>query len=265
MLDTKPTRLVQLTDCHLFESEQGELLGLNTTYSLKKVLELIKTEQTQAELYLATGDLSQDGSISSYQRFLALTSAFPAPLYCLPGNHDEMAALSQLQDSNTLAPNIINLDDWSVILLDSTVPGKVPGYMSEAQLQFLDQALESTQGQHVMVSLHHQPVKVGCKWLDHQIIGNADALFNVLDRYSHIKALVWGHVHQDYEHTRNGVQLFSTPSTCVQFKPHSEDFSVDDTAPGYRWFDLYPNGTIESRVSRVQNIQFDIDYAIKGY
>ena len=55
------------------------------------------------------------------------------------------------------------------------------------------------------------------------------------------------------------------PSTCVQFKPGSEDFAVDDAAPGYRWFDLHADGRIETAVSRVEGVEFEVDFSVKGY
>ena len=35
-----PLRVVQLSDCHLFADTEGKLLGLNTQFSLDRVLEL---------------------------------------------------------------------------------------------------------------------------------------------------------------------------------------------------------------------------------
>ena len=265
MPDAKPIRIVQLSDCHLFESDQGKLLGLNTEFSLGKVLDLIELEQPEVDIYLATGDLSQDGSAASYQRFHQHMNRFPKPVYWLPGNHDFIHKMSVEQRAEECCPMVLEAQDWRLILLDSTVEGAVPGNFAQEQLAFLESALEQTKGHHVMVCMHHQPVQVGCPWLDDQIIGNADELFSIMDQFDHVKAIIWGHVHQVYEAERNGVKLFSIPSTCVQFKPDSEEFAVDDKAPGYRWFDLYPDGSVKSVVSRVEEVEFEVDYTIKGY
>jgi len=263
--DAKPLRIVQLSDCHLFESDQGALLGLNTEHSLGKVLDLIEQEQSSVDIYLATGDLSQDGSAASYRRFHQHMTRFTDPVYWMPGNHDVINTMRTEQVPDRCCPIVIEQQGWRIILLDSTVPGKVPGNFADDQLEFLQQSLEQTSGYHVMVCMHHQPVKVGCPWLDSQIIGNAERLFSILDQFDHVRALVWGHVHQVYEGERQGVKLFSVPSTCVQFQPSSVDFAVDDKAPGYRWFDLYPDGQIETTVSRVEEVAFEVDYTIKGY
>jgi 3',5'-cyclic-AMP phosphodiesterase len=51
----------------------------------------------------------------------------------------------------------------------------------------------------------------------------------------------------------------------VQFAPGSEEFQVDTTAPGYRWLRLFDDGRLDTGVSRVTGITFEIDYTIKGY
>ena len=129
----------------------------------------------------------------------------------------------------------------------------------------MQQALQASTGKHVLIALHHQPVPVGSAWLDQQIVGNAAEFFKVVDQFTNVQAIIWGHVHQVFETRRNGVQLMSVPSTCVQFLPNSKDFAVDKTSPGYRWLDLHADGTIGTGVSRVTGVDFVVDYSVKGY
>lgn len=261
----QPLRVLQISDSHLFASEQGKLLGLNTEFSLSKVLELIRQDQPAIDLVLATGDLSQDGSAASYLRFHHHMQQFTAPVYWLPGNHDLSDVMSQGQIGSRISPCVVDMGQWRLILLDSTIRGKVPGYMSPQELAFLRQALAEAADRHVLVALHHQPVPVGGAWLDTQIVGNAHEFWAEIDRSDRVRAVIWGHVHQVHESMRNQVRLMSVPSTCVQFKPGSEDFAVDSENPGYRWFDLYPDGRIDTAVSRVTGVTFEVDYRIKGY
>ena len=262
----KVVRVVQLSDCHLFESEEGKLLGLNTEFSLSKVLELITQEQPDVALVLATGDLSQDGTEESYRRFHQhMANAFSVPVYWLPGNHDILGRMNLHKEAKFMSPCVVDINGWHIVMLDSTIEGEVPGYMEQSQLDFLEKSLTAAAGKHVMVCLHHQPVPVGSSWLDEQLVGYAEEFIKVLDRFDNVRAVVWGHVHQDFVGERNGVKMMSVPSTCVQFKPNSEDFAVDDTNPGYRWFDIYDDGTVETGVSRVTGVTFEVDYSIKGY
>ncbi len=258
-------RVIQLSDCHLFKNPEGKLLGLNTEHSLGEVMDLIEAEQPDMDLVLATGDLSQDGTSDSYARFHQHMARFACPVYWLPGNHDLTDIMANHQIAQRMSPCVIDLENWHIVMLDSTIRGKVPGNFTASELQFLDGALQASAGKHVLIALHHQPVPVGSHWLDQQIVGNAADFFKVVDKFSNVKTILWGHVHQVFETVRNGVKLMSVPSTCVQFKPRSQDFAVDSAAPGYRWLDLHADGRVDTGVSRVTGVEFVVDYSVKGY
>lgn len=83
-----PALLVQLSDSHLFAEADGTLLGMNTHESLQRVIDLVRAQQPQIDLMLATGDLSQDGTLESYQQFRDMTQQIGVPARWIPGNHD---------------------------------------------------------------------------------------------------------------------------------------------------------------------------------
>ena len=257
--------LVQLTDSHLFANADGKLLGMNTHDSLQRVIERILDEQPQVDLILASGDLSQDGSLQSYQRFRQLHEQIPAPARWFAGNHDELPAIQAACAGSDLLQPVTDLGNWRIILLDTSIPGAVPGHLSAAQLALLSTALSDAGERHVLVTFHHHPVSIGCRWMEPIGLRNPDALFAVLDGFPQVRALLWGHIHQEFDQLRNGVRLLASPSTCVQFAPGSEEFQVDQEAPGYRWLRLYADGRLETAVSRVVGIRFEVDYSIKGY
>ncbi len=257
--------LVQLSDSHLFAAADGRLLGMDTRDSLQRVIERVLEEQGQVDLMLATGDISQDGSVQSYRRFLQMTSQLPGQQRWLAGNHDDLEAMREVCAGTQLLAPVIDLGGWRVILLDSSVVGSVAGQLAAEQLALLEQALLEAGGRPVLVSLHHHPVSVGCEWLEPIGLRNPEALFAVLERYPQVRALVWGHVHQELDHYRGTVRLLASLSTCVQFAPGSKEFQVDHEAPGYRWLRLHADGRLETGVSRVTDIDFEIDYSIKGY
>lgn len=262
----RPLRVVQVSDSHLFASTEGRLLGLNTEDSLRLVLEKVQREQTHIDVILATGDIAQDASEVAYTRFQQHLEQFNAPNYWLQGNHDiTQPILNTLNNKSHLSPCVIKQGAWHIIMLNSSVEHEVPGKFKPEELEFLQQALQNSKDAHVMVCLHHHPVPMECKWLDNQVVRNAADFWQVIDQFSHIKAIIWGHVHQESDRLRKGVRLLSVPSTCVQFKPLSDDFAIDDLSPGYRWFDLYPNGDIVTQVSRVEGVKFVVDWTVRGY
>ena len=257
--------LVQLTDSHLFANADGKLLGMNTHDSLQRAIERILDEPPQVDLILASGDLSQDGSLQSYQRFRQLHEQIPAPARWFAGNHDELPAMQAACAGSDLLQPVTDLGNWRIILLDTSIPGAGPGHLSAAQLALLSTALSDAGERHVLVTFHHHPVSIGCRWMEPIGLRNPDALFAVLDGFPQVRALLWGHIHQEFDQLRNGVRLLASPSTCVQFAPGSEEFQVDQEAPGYRWLRLYADGRLETAVSRVVGIRFEVDYSIKGY
>lgn len=262
---TAPLVLVQLTDSHLFAEAEGHLLGMDTADSLRRVVELVLTEQPRVDLLLASGDLSQDGSLESYQRFAELIAPIPAPSRWFAGNHDESLVMQLACAGSECLEMVTDLGNWRLITLDSSIPGTVFGQLDGDQLERLEAALAGAGERHVLLSFHHHPISVGCQWLDPIGLRNAEALFAVIDRYPNLRCILWGHVHQEVDLLRNDVRLLASPSTCVQFAPGSEEFLVSSEAPGYRWLQLHADGSLETGVSRVSDIDFVVDYSIKGY
>jgi 3',5'-cyclic-AMP phosphodiesterase len=265
LVSDRPVLLVQLSDSHLFAEQDGKLLGMNTHDSLEKVVERVQAEQAGIDLILATGDLSQDGSVDSYRRFRRLTAGLEADTRWFPGNHDDLPAMREACSGSDLLEPVVDLGNWRIVLLDSSIPGAVPGYLADDQLELLEKALSDAPQRHHLVCFHHHPVSIGCQWMEPIGIRNPDALFAVLERHPQVKAVLWGHVHQEFDQQRGGIRLLASPSTCVQFAPGSEEFQVGSEAPGYRWLRLHADGRLETGVSRVTGIQFEVDYSVKGY
>jgi Icc protein len=260
-------RVVQLTDTHLCHSHGGTLLGMDTDHSLQSVINLVKQERPDVHLLLGTGDLSDGGARAAYDRLQLYFDQLTTENYWLPGNHDLREAMAAAASRPVRLCKEIRIANWQVLLLDSQVPGEVGGKLGEEELALLEAALQVAREQslYTLVCLHHQPVKVGCNWLDEQMVADADAFFSVLDRYRGVRAVLWGHVHQEIDRLRNGVRLLASPSTCVQFAAGSENFKADDQPPGYRWLELHCDGRVETAVSRVRNVHFEVELDSGGY
>ncbi|TQV86986.1 3',5'-cyclic-AMP phosphodiesterase [Aliikangiella coralliicola] len=259
-------RLVQVTDSHIFADPEGCLLGLNTRDSFEAVCERVQREEWRPDALLATGDLSQDASPESYQYLADYFKEMGIPTYWLSGNHDNPETMElYLSNNKVFSAKQLLIGHWQIILLDSSVRGKVHGNLAVEQLKFLERALKRYPEKHALVSLHHQPLPVGSQWLDQIGLKNSDKFCEVLERYPQVKGVLWGHVHQEFNKHINGCQWIASPSSCVQFKPGSSDFSAGTEAPGYRYLNLFSDGRIESIVHRIDNMEFTVDYSIKGY
>ena len=79
--------IAQITDCHLPADSQQKYRGINPHRNLKALLK--KVRRLKPDLLLATGDLSEDGSLVSYLALQKFFKPLGIPVLALPGNHDD--------------------------------------------------------------------------------------------------------------------------------------------------------------------------------
>lgn len=266
-LDESSIKLVQLTDTHLFAPSNGSLLSINTEDSFRAVVDGIVNQGYEYEAILATGDISQDHSAESYQKFEAGIQPLEKPCYWLPGNHDYKPNMGSVIPSAQIqcVEHVLLGEHWQMILLDSQVVGVPHGRLSDQQLDLLEQKLAEHPQKHTLVLLHHHPLLVGSAWLDQHCLKDADQFWDVVSQHNNVRGVLCGHVHQDMNREHLGVQVMATPSTCVQFKPNSDDFALDTLSPGWRELELKPNGEIATEVRRLERGAFAPDFNAEGY
>jgi Icc protein len=245
-------RLIQFTDSHLYGSETETLRGIATLPSLRAALAQAQAGAWPPDAILVTGDIVQDDP-AGYAHFRRLFGSLGRPVWCIPGNHDEPAAMRrELSRDPFVVGGFVDTGQWRVVLLDSSVPGSARGHLSDRTLAQLDEALRTAEGRHCLVSLHHHPVAMESRWLDCVALENSAEFLHTLDRHRNVRAVVWGHVHQAYDGLRKGVRLLGTPSTCAQFLPHADEFAVDRHPPAYRTVELQSNGSLLTEVVWVE-------------
>ncbi len=263
-----PLRLIQITDTHLYRDPRAVLLGLNTQESFEKIVDLIASTRGSPDVIVGTGDIAQDASRESYQRFASIVSRLDAPFYWIPGNHDNRKVMLSLTEyPHAFEPRLI-FGNWQILMLDTSSPGNVHGVLSDDELTRLQHHLAHlpTGVEHTMVCLHHNPVPGSASWMSDIGLKSADALLAILKAHSRsVRAVVYGHIHQTLDFEHEGFRFFCTPSTCIQFKPHVEEFALDMLAPAYRWFDLYADGRLETAVERLQDYVIKVDMNAGGY
>ena len=112
-----------------------------------------------------------------------------------------------------------------------------------------------------MVVLHHHLLPTNSAWLDQHNLRNSHELAEVLAPFSNVKAILYGHIHQEVNSEWNGYQVMATPATCIQFKPDCQYFSLDTLQPGWREIELHSDGSIRTEVKRIQQAEFFAEYA----
>ena len=261
-------RIIQITDPHLFKDTNGELLGINTQASFSQVLSEIQQQQYDYDLVLATGDLVQDNSDEGYLRFRQEVKALNNKMvFWIPGNHDFQPKMFEILKEETVSAkkHILLGDKWQILLLDSQVQGVPHGQLEAEELDWLKLKLQEYPQRYSLVVLHHHLLSTGSAWLDQHNLRNANELAEVLAPFKHVKALLYGHIHQQVDSEWLGYQVMATPSTCIQFKADSNTFALDVAQPGWREIDLHADGHIETRVKRIQQASFLPNLQVEGY
>lgn len=261
-------RIIQITDPHLFKDTNGELLGINTQASFSQVLSEIQQQQYDYDLVLATGDLVQDNSDEGYLRFRQEVKALNNKMvFWIPGNHDFQPKMFEILKEETVSAkkHILLGDKWQILLLDSQVQGVPHGQLEAEELDWLKLKLQEHPERYSLVVLHHHLLSTGSAWLDQHNLRNANELAEVLAPFKNVKALLYGHIHQQVDSEWLGYQVMATPSTCIQFKADSNTFALDVAQPGWREIDLYADGHIETRVKRIQQASFLPNMQVEGY
>jgi len=241
-------RLIQFTDPHLYANEAETLRGIATLPALKAALGDAQAGAWPPDALLVTGDIVQDDP-GGYVHLRRLLGGLGVPVLCIPGNHDEPAALRrELQGAPFQVGGCADFGLWRIVLLDSCLPGSASGRLGKQALIQLEQALATAGNRHCLVTLHHHPVPMSSRWLDQVGLENPDEFFGVIDRHRNVRAILWGHVHQAFDALRKDVRLLATPSTCAQFVPLADEFAVDRRPPAYRTFELRSDGSLLTEV-----------------
>lgn len=257
-------RLLQITDTHLMAAPGGRLLNVDTDASLAAVIALA-AQGEQADALLITGDIAGDGAAAAYERLDLALAPLNAPSFWLPGNHDERednaAVLCERFQRQIRFPH------WDVLMLNSQLPGAVEGSLTEVELAALSTAVAEANaaGKHLLIAVHHPFWPLGSAWLDSQRIAETEAFMAALAPLENAGLVISGHVHQASDETHEGRRFLTTPSTCIQFACGSDDFKIDEVAPGYRWLVLHPDGHLDTGVERVTDVVFSVDLQSDGY
>ncbi len=264
-----PIKITQITDTHLYGKPSGTLLKMNTNETLNHVIELVKAKEKDIDLVLATGDIAQDASEKAYGNFLETVAKLNAPFRWIPGNHDNVTVMDRMAEGTDANEKTAQLNNWLIVLLDSSILGQVHGKLAKTEINFLTSVLRAAEKDesidHCLITLHHNPVQGNSAWMKDIGLENSKAFFDIIKTSNKTKCVLYGHIHQELDFEHEGVRCLCTPSTCIQFKPEVTSFSLDRVNPGYRSLRLFADGSIETEVRRVSGETFEADYNSPGY
>lgn len=249
-------RIIQISDCHLFADPAAQLKGICTQERLNWILQALRTERQQPDLLILTGDLTHDEKRETYSSLHQQLAPWREKLRVLAGNHDDRAGLSEFFPQPPMSDEgrilfAENAGNWKLIGLDSQLTGASKGFLGKVQLNWLASQLAAQPTHPTALFLHHPPVQVGSLWLDQIGLEDAAEFWEVIMRFSQVKVICAGHVHQELAITRGNVLVLATPSTGVQFLPQASTLAIDSVPPGFRVMELDDSGEVRTRVVRI--------------
>lgn len=261
--------ILQITDMHLstpcsqkntnLVEADDEQCQSRFEASLKQAL----AEDIRCDLILVTGDLVSKVDTTTYDYIFEVLSKTQIPFACIAGNHDvtdefdhhlpfaQRQLKARAVDARLLSQHVIETDHWQLLLLDSSISGKISGEVTEADIDWLCAQLDSGD-KPTLLALHHHLLPMDSEWIDAHMVENAEQFWQRITPYPQLRVIISGHTHQEQIRHRHGVTVYSTPSTCYQFLPFEDEFHYDEQAhAGYRWLQLANNGSLASWVKRL--------------
>ncbi|MEO0751265.1 MAG: phosphodiesterase [Pseudomonadota bacterium] len=212
------TRILQITDTHIVAP--GHLANgvVDTGSALAATVETIaacKDRIGAIDLVVVTGDLTDHGTPDEFSEFQRLMVPLDLPMIAVPGNHDTRetmrAAFKTLPWMPSEGPiNIrVDLEDVTILALDTLVEGAPYGALSQTTLDWLRKMMAHADETPVLLAMHHPPVASGIALMDRQGLRNSEELAAILSGCETQCRIVAGHLH------RNVASLFAGHLTSV--------------------------------------------------
>jgi len=187
--------LAQISDTHIRADDDGAAVR-----QLKRALEQVR--DYGADVILVTGDLANDERADEYAAFAEAIIDPPAPLYLMPGNHDDRARIRSTFPTHTYLPREGNLSytlnqfPVRIVAVDQIVPGETHGRLTEAHAEWLDDALAAAPERPTVVALHHPPFRTHDMLFDQIGLVDSDLFRSVISRHPQVQRVLCGHHHR---------------------------------------------------------------------
>jgi 3',5'-cyclic-AMP phosphodiesterase len=215
--------IAQITDTHIRPEGVLAYQRLDTAPYLARAVKHLQRLKPRPDVVLATGDLVDAGSSEEYRRLHDLLAPLPMPVYLIPGNHDDRAALADAFSDHAYLPRPVRFIQYVVeeypvrlVALDTLVPGQVGGLLCEERLRWLAARLAEAPDRPTVIFMHHPPFTTGIVRMDSYGLANAREFAEVVQRHQQVERIVCGHLHRPIQARVGGTLASTAPSTAYQ-------------------------------------------------
>ncbi len=226
--------IAQITDIHLgFQPDDPAEMNRQR---FDAVMAALLAMQPQPDLLLATGDLTESGTIASYQMLKAAFDVLPFPVLPALGNHDNRVNFCKVFSDSPVVDGFVqyafDAGPLRIVVLDTLHEGQHSGDFDAVRANWLNQTLAQSAKPTIIV-LHHPPIETGNGWMTESLDAEwVQLLRSVVSAHPHIIRLVTGHLHRAIVTSWGGTTLAVCPSSAPQV---AMDFrSIDPEHPDGR-------------------------------
>ena len=250
-------RIALLADTHIAADPTAVRRDVNMAANLRAIATQILAMERKPSAVMIAGDIAlASGQVADYQTVVELLRPLREgglPVHLGMGNHDNRERFRQTLAKDPMrqaiaTPHEVLLierpnADW--IMLDSLQETKVTaGRIGDAQLAWLGRTLdERPQDKPVILMVHHPPLQASSRFgqatrpSTQQVAAaveggfngllDSEALMDVILPRRQVKLLLFGHTHQWFRGSIDGLHLINLPTSAYVFTPAQTSGWVD--------------------------------------
>ncbi|GGX57660.1 metallophosphoesterase [Saccharospirillum salsuginis] len=235
-------KYIVLSDLHV-TGKGLYVQGGNSDLNYINALSHIASNHRDARAIFCMGDISNNGSASSYEFFSKCNEGISIPCYTILGNHDEISNAKKHINLDIHQERFVQFykvyNDKAFIFLDTTEEELESGCLCEFRLEWLDKALSLMLDSNidVYIFMHHNPFDINVRCYEKIGLRNSEQFYGTILRYKAIvKHIFFGHCHQNIHGIFKGVTYTAVKGTNHQIYPdlsNDSSFKVCDFEPSY--------------------------------
>ena len=220
-------KIIHLSDTHIHPQV---LCGIDSQKRFKSALDHIKKNHSDADHFIITGDLTDDGDENSYKIFIKILEEAKLPNHLNPklliGNHDNRENFKKnfpniKLDQNGFIQYSETNDDKTFIFLDTNLHETDAGHLCEKRQQWFQEILEKKQNNKIYIFMHHNPLALGQINSDAIGLVQRNDIKRILLQYQNsIQHIFFGHQHITCSGKYLGITFSSPRSTWRPLIPN---------------------------------------------